>query len=123
MFITWSIVYIETTKYCYCYIDVLYLSNQEKIRAKFAKVKSHLRSRKCKKLPQRYRKLADLRLRTTRCYVAEFSVSEQNANLRFSALVRKDKSKALLLVKERICRLKRERDIKFIFAQTLIKLQ
>ena len=47
-------------KHRYTAIGLLYLSNQEKITAKFAEVKSHLRLRKCKKLTQTYRKLADL---------------------------------------------------------------
>ena len=71
---------MENIKHCYIAIGLLYLSNQEKkqqsLRFKFAEVKSHLRLRKCKKLPQTYRKLADLRLRTTYCYFAEFAVAE-----------------------------------------------
>ena len=59
----------------YCYRSFLF-SNQEKITAKFAEVKSHLRLRKCKKLPQTYRKLADLWLHTTHYYFAEFAVAE-----------------------------------------------
>ena len=60
---------MENIKHCYIAKGLLYLSNQGKkqqsLRFKFAEVKSHLRLRKCKKLPQTYRKLADLRLRTT----------------------------------------------------------
>ena len=41
-----------------------------------------LRLRKCEKLPQTYRKLADLRLRKTSCSFAEFAVAEVNVNLR-----------------------------------------
>ena len=71
---------MENIKHCYIVLDLLYLSNQEKqqqsLRFKFAEVKSHLRVRKCKKVPQTYRKLADLRLRTTHCYFAEFAVAE-----------------------------------------------
>ena len=63
-------------KHRYTAIGLLYLSNQEKITAKLAEVKSHLRLRKCKKLKQTYRKLADLRLRTTHYYFAEFGVAE-----------------------------------------------
>ena len=46
----------------------------------------HLRLRKCKKLPQTYRKLADLRLRNTSCSFAEFAVAELSVNLRCPAL-------------------------------------
>ena len=71
---------MENIKLCYIAIGLLYLSNQktkqQSLRLKFAEVKSHLRLRKCKNLPQTYRKLADLRLRTTHCYFAEFLVAE-----------------------------------------------
>ena len=46
----------------------------------------HLRLRKCKKSPQTYRKLADLRLRNTSCSFAEFAVAELSVNLRCPAL-------------------------------------
>ena len=62
---------MENMKHCYIAIGLLYLSNQKKqqsLRFKFAEVNSHLWLRKCKKLRQTYRKLADLRLRTTHCY-------------------------------------------------------
>ena len=48
----------------------------------------HLRLRKYEKLPQTYRKLADLRLRNTSCSFAEFAVAELSLNLRCPALVR-----------------------------------
>ena len=52
---------MENIKHWYIAIGLLYLSNQEKQQQslwfKFAKVKSHLHLRKCKKLPQTYRKL------------------------------------------------------------------
>ena len=71
---------MENIKPCYIAIGLLYLSNQEKkqqsLRFKFAEVKIFLRLRKCKKLQQRYRELADLRLRTTYCYLGEFAVAE-----------------------------------------------
>ena len=71
---------MENIKHCYIAIGLLYLSNQEKkqqsLRLKFAEVKSHLGLRKCKKLPQVYRKVADLQLQTTYCYFAEFAVAE-----------------------------------------------
>ena len=65
----------ENIKHCTA-IGLLYLSNQKKT-AKFAvqivEVYSHLRLRKCKKLPQiPYRKPADLQ--TTCCYFAKFAV-------------------------------------------------
>ena len=47
----------------------------------------HLRLRKCKKSPQTYRKLADLRLRNTSCSFAEFAVAELSLNLRCPALL------------------------------------
>ena len=47
----------------------------------------HLRLRKCEKLPQTYRKLADLRLRNTSCSFAEFAVAELSLNLRCPALL------------------------------------
>ena len=56
MFFLVYIAYLENIKHCYTAIGLVYLSNQEKITAKFAEVKSHLRLRKCKKLPQTYRK-------------------------------------------------------------------
>ena len=49
----------------HCYIGIGHLlfikpgKKQQSLRFKFAEVKSHLRLRKCKKLPQTYRKLAD----------------------------------------------------------------
>ena len=53
---------MENIKHCDIAIGLLYISNQEKkqqsLRFKFAEVKNHLRLRKCKKLPQTYRKLA-----------------------------------------------------------------
>ena len=71
---------MENVKHCYIAIGLVYLSNQENkqqsLRFKFAEGKSHLRLRKCKKLPQTYRKLADLRLQTTHCYFAEFAMAE-----------------------------------------------
>ena len=51
-------------------------TKQQILRFKFAEVKSYLRLRKYKKLPQTYCKLVDLRLRTTYCYFAEFAVAE-----------------------------------------------
>ena len=62
---------METMKHHYTAIDLLYLSHQEKITDKFEEVKSHLRLRKCKKLPQTYCKLADWRLQTTHCHFAK----------------------------------------------------
>ena len=50
----------------------------------------HLRLRKCKKSPQTYRKLADLRLRNTSCSFAEFAVAELSLNLRCPALTLSD---------------------------------
>ena len=47
----------------------------------------HLRLRKCEKLPQTYRKLADLRLRNTSCSFAEFAVAELSVNLRCPGLI------------------------------------
>ena len=46
----------------------------------------HLRLRKCEKLPQTYRKLADLRLWNTSFCLAEFAVAELSVNLRCPAL-------------------------------------
>ena len=46
----------------------------------------HLQLRKCEKLPQTYRKLADLRLRNTSCSFAEFAVAELSLNLRCPGL-------------------------------------
>ena len=46
----------------------------------------HLWLRKCEKLPQTYRKLADLGLRNTSCSFAEFAVAELSVNLRCPAL-------------------------------------
>ena len=46
----------------------------------------HLGLRKCEKLPQIYRKLADLRLRNTSCNFAELAVAELSVNLRCAAL-------------------------------------
>ena len=46
----------------------------------------HLRLRKYEKLPQTYRKLADMRLRNTSCSFAEFAVAELSLNLRCPAL-------------------------------------
>ena len=43
--------------------------------------------RKCQKLPQTHRKLADLWLRNTSCSFAEFAVAELSVNLRCPALV------------------------------------
>ena len=63
-------LYMENIKHCYIAIGLHYLSNHEKKTAKFAEVKRHLRLQKWKKLPQTYRKLANLRLRTTYCYFA-----------------------------------------------------
>ena len=71
---------MENIKHYYIAIGLLYLSNQEKkqqsLRFKFAEVKSHKRLRKSKILLQTYRKLGNLRLRTTYCYFAEFAVTE-----------------------------------------------
>ena len=65
-----SIAFMENIKHYDTAMGLFYLSNQKKIIAQFAEVKSHLRLRKCKKLLQTYRKLADLRMRTTHCYFA-----------------------------------------------------
>ena len=46
----------------------------------------HLRLRKYEKLPQTYRKHADLRLRNNSCSFAEFAVVELSLNLRCPAL-------------------------------------
>ena len=46
-----------------------------------------LQLRKCKKLPQIYRKLADWRLRNTSCSFAEFAVAELSVNLRYTGLL------------------------------------
>ena len=46
----------------------------------------HLRLRKWEKLPQTYRKLADLQLRNTSCSFAEFVVAELSVNLRCPGL-------------------------------------
>ena len=46
----------------------------------------HLRLRKYDKLPQTYRKLANLRLRNTSCSFSEFAVAELSLNLRCPAL-------------------------------------
>ena len=48
----------------------------------------HLRLRKCEKLPQICRKLADLRLRNTSCTFAEFVVAVLSVNLRCPALLK-----------------------------------
>ena len=47
----------------------------------------HLRLRKYEKLPQTYRKLADLRLQNTSCSFEESAVAEFSLNLRCPALI------------------------------------
>ena len=54
----------------------------------------HLRLRKCEKLPQTYRKLADLRLQNTSCSFVEFAVAELSVNLRCPALALEASKKA-----------------------------
>ena len=73
----------ENIKHCYIAIGLLYLSNQEKKQQSLRKEKAIYGCGSAKN----YRKLADLRLRTTYCYFAEFAVAEQNLNLRCSALL------------------------------------
>ena len=71
---------MENIKHCFIAISLLYLSNQENKTAKFAiqvcGSKKSFAVAEEQKLPQTYRKLADLRLRTSYCYFAEFSVAE-----------------------------------------------
>ena len=47
----------------------------------------YLQLRKCEKLSQTYRKIADLRLRNTSCSFAEFAVAKLSVNLRCPALI------------------------------------
>ena len=75
-----STAYLENIKHCYTAIGLFYLSNQKKITAKFAVQvcgsKKSFAFAEVQKITETYRKLADLRLRTTHCYFAEFAVTE-----------------------------------------------
>ena len=77
-----SAVDMENIKHCCIAIDLLYLSNQKKTANVAVQVRGSKKSfvvAEVQKIPQTYRKLADLRLRTTYCVL-------QNLRLRSRVL-------------------------------------
>ena len=76
---------MENIKHCYIAIGLLYLSNQEKNSKACG---SSLRKWKSFAVAEVQKITANLRLRTTYCYFAEFAVAEQSLNLRCPALAK-----------------------------------
>ena len=73
----WNMEKVSLIPYHALAISFTYLSNQDKISAKFEEVESHMRLQKCKKLRQRYRKFVDLWLQVANYPLfGEFAVVE-----------------------------------------------